>query len=261
MLSATTTVCVKFQEFEHCAAKIANVIMTAGLKGALAVLTLCLLAYRLCRGHSYPDSLAVQGRGCVSYSEAAAVHSLPKKRSRARPNSELLTPKMDLRRGLSLGLWLLCAGDVEVNPGPIYRYPCGVCAKPVTVRQHGIECTECKRWTHAECCGVTPMEYERMSECEDEPWHCPCCLMSQLPFLEASFNSAHEQADESLGEALNGSVSDELEVHERATNYITYRRDRRGNRRGGGVVVYVAQFMRSWRRPDLEVSDSEALWI
>ena len=49
--------------------------------------------------------------------------------------------------------WLLLfSGDSnspEVNPGPVYKYPCTVCAKPVMKNQQGIGCDRCERWTHA----------------------------------------------------------------------------------------------------------------
>ena len=57
-----------------------------------------------------------------------------------------------------------CRGDVERNPGPRYKFPCTVCAKPVTSVQQGIGCSKCGKWTHAKCCGVAPMEYQRIGE-------------------------------------------------------------------------------------------------
>ena len=38
---------------------------------------------------------------------------------------------------------MLSAGDVERNPGPRYKFPCTVCAKPVTSVQQGIGCSKC----------------------------------------------------------------------------------------------------------------------
>ena len=40
----------------------------------------------------------------------------------------------------------------------------------------------------------------------------------------------------------------------------SYRRDRQG-RRGGGILVYVPETVRSWRRSDLELDTIEAIWI
>ena len=87
--------------------------------------------------------------------------------------------------------WLiLLAGDVEINPGPI-RYPCTVCSKVVRSNQQGILCSRCEKWTHASCCDVSPTEYQRIGEHEDEPWYCPGCMMAELPFLEASITDCY----------------------------------------------------------------------
>ena len=34
-------------------------------------------------------------------------------------------------------------------------------------------------------CGVSISEYQNLSDCEDDLWLCPGCLMAELPFLEA----------------------------------------------------------------------------
>ena len=44
------------------------------------------------------------------------------------------------------------------------------------------------------------------------------------------------------------------------STYNSYRRDRQG-RRGGGILVYVPETVRSWRRSDLELDTVEAIWI
>ena len=46
---------------------------------------------------------------------------------------------------------LLVSGDIGVNPGPVYRYPCTLCAKPVEKNQRGIGCDRCDRPVDA-CC-------------------------------------------------------------------------------------------------------------
>ena len=56
---------------------------------------------------------------------------------------------------------------------------------------------------------------------------------------------------------LNASVTDTaLSVD----NYCFYRKDRQG-RRGGGILVYVPDEIRSWRRNDLEHNSIEAIWL
>ena len=78
---------------------------------------------------------------------------------------------------------LLASGDIETNPGPIYRYPCSICGKPVMINQQGIACDRCEMWTHAKCCGVSKLEYDYLSTLDDSlPWFFPTCLLSELPF-------------------------------------------------------------------------------
>ena len=48
-----------------------------------------------------------------------------------------------------------------------------------------------KIWSQKlKCCGVIPMEYQRIGENESELWFCPDCLRRELPLIEASFNSS-----------------------------------------------------------------------
>ena len=122
---------------------------------------------------------------------------------------------------------LLLSGDIETNPGPV-RYPCTMCGKPVKSNQRGIECSRCEKWTHAKCCGVSPEEYLRLGECEDELWYCPSCWTSELPFFNCStmsemsetagtpFGTPHDTLGEpeeaGSGESFSGCVSGRLAV-------------------------------------------------
>ena len=44
---------------------------------------------------------------------------------------------------------LLTCGDINPNPGPQWKFPCGVCHKPVKSNQKGIQCDYCDRWYHS----------------------------------------------------------------------------------------------------------------
>lgn len=46
---------------------------------------------------------------------------------------------------------LLTCGDILPNPGPNYKFPCGVCSKPVKSNQKGIQCETCDKWYHTKC--------------------------------------------------------------------------------------------------------------
>ena len=47
-------------------------------------------------------------------------------------------------------LLLIRSGDVELNPGPKVKYPCGSCKKAVKWSQRGVCCDQCDTWYHIE---------------------------------------------------------------------------------------------------------------
>ena len=81
---------------------------------------------------------------------------------------------------------LLACGDIETNPGPVYQYPCTVCAKPVRRNQRGIACDRCDKWTHARCGDVGEAEYSLLATHESHQWLCPVCIRLELPFTNSS---------------------------------------------------------------------------
>lgn len=53
------------------------------------------------------------------------------------------------------------------------EYPCGVCLKEVTNRQHGALCkSKCNRWFHKDCAKIPPAEYSKLSSDENVIWNC-----------------------------------------------------------------------------------------
>ena len=57
-------------------------------------------------------------------------------------------------RDQSCLLLIICAGDVEMNPGP-GKFPRGVCDKPVRGNQKGIQCDNCNIWFHCRCISMS----------------------------------------------------------------------------------------------------------
>ena len=104
------------------------------------------------------------------------------------------------RRSLHLPscYWLiLLASDIETNPGPM-KFPCTVCSKSVNSNQHGILYSRWEKWTHDNCCGVSPVEYQRLGEHEEDLWYCPYCRMRELLFLDTTLSSEPcDKVDES----------------------------------------------------------------
>ena len=65
-------------------------------------------------------------------------------------------------------------GDILRNPGPEWKYPCGVCQKPVKNNQKGLQCDSCDLWYHTNCCRVNDIVYNALanSSCS---WICCGC--------------------------------------------------------------------------------------
>ena len=55
---------------------------------------------------------------------------------------------------LLLVILLLRCGDIEYNPGPGIRHPCGICYQPVRRNQKALLYDLCDYWIHCKCSGV-----------------------------------------------------------------------------------------------------------
>ena len=108
---------------------------------------------------------------------------ISRRQSRCRTRSTLLANKLKVSQKSVLSLATIClllSGDVELNPGPRYKFPCGWCEKPVRANQKGLQCDECDKWFHSVCEQVPPGTLAG----GDDDWFCSLC---SLPFLSDSF--------------------------------------------------------------------------
>ena len=98
-------------------------------------------------------------------------------------------PNSSHKSSILLNLILLC-GDVNVNPGPNWKYACGLCKKPVKSNQRGIQCDSCDVWIHTRCLGMNNDEYQLLanSSCW---WICPGCHLPNFApkLLDLSSNT------------------------------------------------------------------------
>ena len=83
--------------------------------------------------------------------------------------------------------FLLCYGDVEPNPGPPTKSPCGQCNKAVKRNDEGILCDGCELWYHCTCAYVDTIEYQRLGS-SDDPRYCPGCVLP--PFSDSYFGTS-----------------------------------------------------------------------
>ena len=64
--------------------------------------------------------------------------------------------------------------DIELNPGPPAKFPCGVCAKAVKWTDRGLCCDSCQQWFHIDCQGMSKNIYEIVGA-SNFSWQCLQC--------------------------------------------------------------------------------------
>ena len=84
--------------------------------------------------------------------------------------------KSDSRRhALFLFSLLTISMNVELNPGPTFRYPCGTCCRPSKKnKQSATLCDNCNTWYHKKCLDMNSKVFEALanSSCS---WICCQC--------------------------------------------------------------------------------------
>ena len=97
-----------------------------------------------------------------------AIHSQNRLSRTSRTCSSLAVIKSFL---LSI---LLLGRDIQLNPGPNWKYPGVICNKAVKRNQKGIQCDHCDLWYHTKCCSIGDEMYQILanSSCT---WICVDC--------------------------------------------------------------------------------------
>ena len=90
---------------------------------------------------------------------------------------------------------LLLAGDLEVNPGPNYKYPCGSCFRPCKINQQSIQCDSCDSWYHRKCVQLSEEMFNSLAN-SSVSWI--CCQCGLPNFSSTLFNSSISQTDNSF---------------------------------------------------------------
>lgn len=86
-------------------------------------------------------------------------------------------------------IFLLIAGDIESNPGPI-KNPCSICLKSVAKNHRAVLCDNCNLWSHIKCSNISGMECNHLSNLEEFNFQCPRCLMNELPSPDIDIHSS-----------------------------------------------------------------------
>ena len=110
--------------------------------------------------------------------------------------------------GLFLLSLLLLNGNIETNPGPQYKYPCGVCSKAVKCNQKRIQCDTCEVWYHTRCCAMNDQMYDSLANYSCI-WVCTSCgLPNFSSSLLDSFSGAESfNSFEPLGDVITNSTT------------------------------------------------------
>ena len=170
-----------------------------------------------------------------------------------RTRSTLMANKLKVSRKSVLSLvttCLLLSGDVELNPGPKYKFPCSSCEKSVRANQKGLQCDECDKWFHSVCEQVPPgdrfchLNVRSLLRCVDEIHDLIASIGDGRLYLSLSETWLDTNCPD-------GVVS--------IPGYRIFRRDRCG--RGGGVAIFCPDNPRCKRREDLECNYLETVWI
>ena len=166
-----------------------------------------------------------------------------------------------------ISLLLLLSGDIEVNPGPCYKYPCSRCDKPVKSNQDGIQCDGCDLWFHRQCEYLSKSAYLSLSN-SNEAWLCSVCALPN--FSDSFFSSYCDSSSDSSG-LSNTVISDVFVICESwldasvsqneisIPNYSILRNDR--NRHGGGVAVFFKSSMKATLIHSENRFQLESLWL
>ena len=67
---------------------------------------------------------------------------------------------------------ILLSNDCHPNPGPIYKFPCGVCRKTCKANHNCIACDSCDAWFHIKCMN---MPLEVFQGTNNTSWICCNC--------------------------------------------------------------------------------------
>jgi len=71
-------------------------------------------------------------------------------------------------------LVLILSGDIELNPGPTVKFPCGSCKKSVKWTQKAVCCDSCNIWFHVDCQNISSFSYQNLNNSNVSwiCWHC-----------------------------------------------------------------------------------------
>ena len=64
------------------------------------------------------------------------------------------------------------SGDCHPNPGPVYKFPCGICQGPCKSNQNCVACDSCDTWFHTKCMNMPNAIFHGI---KNVSWTCFSC--------------------------------------------------------------------------------------
>ena len=95
------------------------------------------------------------------------------------------------------------ANDVEKNPGPNPKYPCGICNKAVWWTKPAIACDMCNSWFHKQCLNMQSVIFTVLAN-TDTSWTCCNC---GIPNFASSLFDTTETNETSVLSTSNSSYN------------------------------------------------------
>ena len=88
------------------------------------------------------------------------------------------------------------------------EFPCPLCGKDTTSRQHALACDECDLWFHKQCLRMDTTEYKELAK-SSELWFCPnCANLAQTQSRSSDIHSNEQHK-----------ISSKMSVLEAETNH------------------------------------------
>lgn len=95
---------------------------------------------------------------------------------------------------------ILFCGNISLNPGPNYKYPCGTYEKAVRKNQTGILCDGCNLWFHTKSLDMPSNVYFELVENSQLDWHCHKCTLPQFSDSFSDTSSCRSSRDSAAAE-------------------------------------------------------------
>lgn len=141
--------------------------------------------YQCTDGFNISSSLATLDVGSGTFLNITRLNRVAILKSGSPNSSTFAFPRLFMHS------MMILRGDIEVNPGPKWRFPCGVRKKPVKCNQKGLQCDRCDQWYHTRFCSIDDLTYNSLADTSSYMW---ICSSRDIPNFSSSLLSTSIKA-------------------------------------------------------------------